>query len=207
LELLKKDFKLSKAASLYLTLIIFLIFVIFHNFTIISFQRLPEPSQDSRLSSLVIQNEINNALKYDLYDRINEEAVLSSFITICRTYYHGKNITLAENLIKKDILEEAGFKEITYEQKKDIETGVSADFLLISSNSLWYNPIVFSGKNYKKTGRYPLVTEPLFEREYPMMILFIKNKTGEQMITAEICGRYAVFYPAGFIKDHKGGQK
>jgi len=207
MKMRNKDYKLSKKNTLLSSLCAVLLLAVFHNFTIMSFYTFPEPSKDDRLSSLVIQNEINNDLKYDLFDRINENAVLNSFLRICRTYYQDKNIILSQNLIKRDILEKAGFRNIKYLKKEDLEKKYAENLLRNASKSIWYNPIVFNGNSYRKIGRYPLSTEPVFKRDYPKMILFIKNENEEQEINAEICERYVVFYPASFFRNSKGGQK
>ena len=199
MEFSKKDFKLPKRLMIFILFCIVIVMIIQYNFTIVSLSGFPKGSLDGRLSSLVIQNEMNSGLKNDLYDRIEDIAVLSAFYSTCQEYYDGKNVIIPENLFKDNILKQAGFVRIGSIKKPNLESKQALDLLNSSTRSIWYNPIVFSARNYEKTGRYPLVTDPVFEKEYPKMIIFIDQKNDEENIGVEICGRYVVFAPYSYF--------
>lgn len=191
-----KDFKIKKR-TLVLSFVIFSLFLVsFHNLNIIMMYNTPEPAPDGRLSSIVIQNGKNSGLKYDLYDRITDNSVLSEFIILAKKYYGGRDVIIKKDLISEKILRVSGFKRIITSDNHKVEVDRENEFLEASETSLWYNPLVFCGKGYVKTGRYPFKTEPVFEQDYPYTILFIKeNGYSEEPVSVFECGRYLVFSP------------
>ena len=196
MTVLNKEFKIQKSTIFLSVLVLFLFLISFHNFNVLMMYKAPEPASDSRLSSIVIQNEKNSGLKYDLYDRITDDAVHSEFIILAKKFYEGRDVIIKKDLISEKILRMSGFKKIITADHRELEAERENEFLEASETSLWYNLLVFSGKGYVKTGRYPFKTEPVFEQDYPYTILFIKdNGYSEEPVSVFECGRYLVFSP------------
>ena len=178
-------------------LVLFIFLAVFHNINIFLMYELPGPSEDSRLSSLVLTNEINSGLRYDLYDRIENKAVISEFVSIFEKHFKGKVFALNDTLISRYAMEHEGFRT-EHVAIKELPAELEKEFLGSAFKTVWYNPIIFSGRGYTKTGRYPLQTKPEFSREYPIMILFIKDDENKiENVETYICGRYLIFITEG----------
>lgn len=191
-----KEFKVNKR-TYFLSFLIFILYLVsFHNLNIMMMYKLPDRALDERLSSIVNQNEKNSGLKFDLYDRITEESVLSEFFIIAREFYEGRDVVIKDGLISENILRKSGFAKIVTLDKFEINQERETEFLSAAESSLWYNPLIFSDKGYVKTSRYPFKTEPEFDQEYPISIIFIQSDDfSQEPVSVFECGRYLVFFP------------
>ncbi|MBN2772462.1 MAG: hypothetical protein JXR90_17345 [Spirochaetes bacterium] len=197
-----RDYKLNlnENQKIVLKTLIFFIFaavVVFHNVAVVSRIDLPPAAKDSRLTSLSIQNEINLNIINDMYERMYSDAIIPQFYSICKNFYKGKKLILVDSLFTKKDLLSAGFSEIKINTDSSIQN-IDEIFLCdAASKSLWYSPLIFSPVKYSIVSSFPfpLVTEPVFDRNYPLAILFIQNKQEAETIIAKQFKRYVVFYP------------
>ena len=204
----REKISVPKRALLLSSVVLIFLLAILFNIVLISNQKLPElVSEGNRLTSMVTNSEIFMNLEFDMYDRVNESAVLETFLLICNDFYNGKNFINTNGMFRYEQLKSAGFEMIGTVNKHDLLSKYSEIVLEKASKSLWYNPIIFNETIYRKTARYPLVTDPVFKRKYPFLILFIKNNENDTIISAEICGRYIVIAPINFFKELIGEDK
>lgn len=173
---------------------------ILHNIVLLTGSALPQSAKDSRFSSHIYQNENDPSLKNEIYDRINENAVMKQFYSTCRSYYEGSDITVPAKLFKEEDLKSAGFNNIILSQMTRRDPEKALRLLGFSCKSIWYNPIVFSPTDFKVLSRFPLVTQPSLSGDFPRVILFIEgDKSEKKQIGVVICERYIVFAPKEFL--------
>lgn len=130
-----------------------------------------------------------------------EIELLNAFQILSRNYYDQMTISGYDDLFDSSILHSYSHQSVSLDSQIYCEESLESFLLKQAKAHVLYSPFAFSPNKYVLLQKGPMVTEPMFAREYPVIILMLPvSDPYDQIVHVIDCGMRVFFVPSFLLK-------